>query len=364
MNVNATGAKTTTPAKASSPLPHFITGGTINVSQIIGAKIAADQIQASRPVVTSEMIQFMQEHGVRRRNMIKEINALTNRATAMTRRALGWQFDPELEEDQKGTPEAAAQAKVRKAIEVKAMTIVSKVFKTFRKIDDDDEGDEKGLFSTVSVEKLMGLELCQAIMPDLAALGRSCAILADHRHGIEAAMKKEVLKFPVAAWQKTVNGFGELGLAVLIAECGNLSYYDSADKVWKRMGLAPFNGKACSTWRKGYLRNAPPLTAEEWGQASYCPRRRAEAHAVIADPLLRAQWRGQKKGSEVAAHPIGHYGVVYGREKAKAMKKGEDDPAWTKLRADIHARRVMTKRLVRDVWRVWNGMEPQKLAED
>jgi hypothetical protein len=62
--------------------------------------------------------------------------------------------------------------------------------------------------------------------------------------------------------------------------------------------------------------------------------------------MFRAQWRGEKDG--IAAHAIGPYGEAYGERKAWNLARG-----WTPGHAENDARRYMTKRLIRDLWRAW-----------
>lgn len=69
---------------------------------------------------------------------------------------------------------------------------------------------------------------------------------------------------------------------------------------------------------------------------------------IIADALLRAQWRGEKDG--VPAHSIGPFGAVYGEAKARQLAAGK-----SKGRAEKLARRAMIKALIHDVHAAWHG---------
>lgn len=94
--------------------------------------------------------------------------------------------------------------------------------------------------------------------------------------------------------------------------------------------------KAASTWRmKG------GLSAEQWSDAGYSPRRRAEVYAVISEPLFRAQSVAQ-----------GPYRAIYDRRRERTA---ETNPDWTKAHSHMDALRVMTKYLLRDLWQEWNG---------
>src|ERR1700693_1694537 len=46
-----------------------------------------------------------------------------------------------------------------------------------------------------------------------------------------------------ALFGKAIRGFGEVSLAVIVAEAGDLADYGSVAKLWKRMGLAPGQGR-------------------------------------------------------------------------------------------------------------------------
>lgn len=158
--------------------------------------------------------------------------------------------------------------------------------------------------------------------------------LAAARHEIELEMKRIVRKLPVYPWAKDVKGLGELGLAVIISEAGDLSNYPKKGHLWKRLGLAPFEGKAYSTWRmKG------GLSADDWTEAGYSPRRRAEIYAVISEPMFRAQ--------SVAAGP---YRAIYDRRREAT---GVAHPDWTKAHSHMDGLRIMTKYLIRDLWNAW-----------
>jgi len=115
--------------------------------------------------------------------------------------------------------------------------------------------------------------------------------------------------------------------------------------LWKRLGLAPLDGKAMSTWRmKG------GLSADEWTEAGYSPRRRAEIYAVISEPLFRANTVAQ-----------GPYRAIYDRRRARTA---EAHPNWTKAHSHMDGLRIMTKHLLRDLWQEWNGRKAGSSAPE
>lgn len=136
------------------------------------------------------------------------------------------------------------------------------------------------------------------------------------------------------AWERIrhVKGFSAWGLAAIIGEAGDIGA-GGVRALYYRLGLAP--DEAYPTGEKRTGRKIPR-------------GRRGRVMGIIADPLLRAQWRGEKDG--VPAHAIGPYGVVYGETKARALAAGK-----SKLHADRLARRVMVKALLHDVHAAWTG---------
>jgi hypothetical protein len=146
---------------------------------------------------------------------------------------------------------------------------------------------------------------------------------------------------PVALWIKGICGFSLLGLAVIIGEAGDLGNYPNPGKLWKRLGLAPFNGRAASSWRR-----FGGLSKEEWKEVGFKPSRLGQIYGVVTAPLFFA------KAKNV-------YGLVYAEAKARYDQRviatadlpEKDKDKWTPRRADMAARRYMTKRLLRDLWR-------------
>ena len=177
--------------------------------------------------------------------------------------------------------------------------------------------------------------IARAAAPYVAMWAKASEPFDDNRVEVEKEMRKLGRQLPVwASFGKGVGGFGELGLAVIVAEVGDLSKYPHYYMLWKRLGLAPYNGKAASTWRR-----EGGLSAEEWTALGYSPRRRAEIYAVIGDPLFRRQ-------SAIG----GPYRAVYDARRARTA---ETHPDWSKAHSHNDALRIMTKRLIRDLWVAW-----------
>ena len=166
----------------------------------------------------------------------------------------------------------------------------------------------------------------------------------DLRKKAEADMRALAGKLPAADFVASIRGLSLMGLAVVVGEAGDLGGYATRERLWKRLGLAVFDGLAQGRVPKGL----PAAEAKAaWTLRGYSPRRRAAIWSV-ADPMFRHQWAAAK-GDEAPAHAAGPYGAVYGRRKAATA--GRED--WAPARREADARRIMTKTLVADIHRQW-----------
>ena len=170
----------------------------------------------------------------------------------------------------------------------------------------------------------------------------------------EKEMESLARSLPVAPWVEATPGLGYLGLATIIAETGNLALYANVAKVWKRLGYAPFNGKAGSTWKRPTWRNGDgALTAEEWTDNPFSGRRYSLIH-VISVWLKNKQWIGAAKSEDGVGKPNGQYGEVYANRRARTA---ETHPDWSKQHSHMDALRVMMKEVLKDLWLQWNAVE-------
>lgn len=182
----------------------------------------------------------------------------------------------------------------------------------------------------------------------------------------EKAMVKLVRRLPAHEWVQGVRGFGDLSFARIIAETGDLSQYDNPAKVWKRLGLAVFDGRAQRRTRD----------AEKAVEQGYSPRRRSVSwvafHSVYLAQSARKDSGGQTPedaqddaaaGGEGAGHLVdgtlaggaGPYRLIYDAKKSEYLERvAAGETGWTKLRADRCAKRYAEKRLLRDLWVAWN----------
>ncbi len=177
-------------------------------------------------------------------------------------------------------------------------------------------------------------------------------LMETSRKAAEKAMVQLAKHLSVWSWVEGINGFGALGLAQIVAEAGDLFSYSNPGKLWKRMGLAPYDGKAASQWRK-----QGGLKKEEWESLGYSPVRRSIMYS-IGDSLLKKQGPYReiylaRKAYEIATATAAGLTVV---PAAKIPEKGGD-----KYRSAGHvhlrAQRYMEKRLLRDLWSRWRGQD-------
>ncbi len=189
-------------------------------------------------------------------------------------------------------------------------------------------------------------------------------------NGLEKSMTTLVKQLPVYAWAclPEQRGFGELSLAIIVGEAGDLSNYANPGKLWKRMGCAPFekNGKMQmpSTWKK----SKPTLSAEEWTELGYCPHRRSDLWN-IEEALIKLNQTGpyrtrylQAKATLEAKHP--EYGECRKCNGTGATAKGGKcanckGTGRVSMRYHNHGHLLCGKLLLKNLWIAWN---PNKAA--
>jgi hypothetical protein len=153
----------------------------------------------------------------------------------------------------------------------------------------------------------------------------------------------------VYPWVQSIHGAGALGLATIIAETGDLNNYPNVAKVWKRLGFAPFDGYAGSTWKRDTWRPRK-LTAEEWTEHPFSGERYALMHQ-IAIWLVNSQWIGKAKSDTGEGKPDGPYGEIYAARRKHTLKTHAD---WSDGHCRMDALRVAMKAFLRDLHVEWN----------
>jgi hypothetical protein len=273
------------------------------------------------------------EQGVRRRQFMKARIRVMNAASALVRRALGWQ--PDLTEAERN------------------------------KISRD-------------AQKIMAAENPDTLPPELAAVGQGLsADIATARemafpgevfqNEIEREMRKIARQLPVWSWAKDVHGLSDLGVAIIVAEAGNLSRYPTAGHLRKRLGLAPMQKdgetRAYSQWR---LRGG--LSAEEWTAAGYKPQRRAMMFSQVGGPIIGFMAKGYRPpvGEDIEQNAeLSEYQKVFVRrlryEAARDPEMRRPDTAAGKESYSRHcamrAQRYTEQRLLKHLWQAWRRTE-------
>jgi hypothetical protein len=167
----------------------------------------------------------------------------------------------------------------------------------------------------------------------------------------EKAMEKIAKELFIYPFVEAIRGAGALGLATIVAEAGDLSNYATPAKLWKRLGFAPFDGYAGSTWKRASWRPRA-LTAEEWIENPFSGERYA-LMAQIVTWLVNAQWIGAAKAGNGEGKPNGHYGEIYAKRR-EATKKSHAD--WTPGHRRSDALRITMKAFLKDLWIEWNRL--------
>lgn len=202
-----------------------------------------------------------------------------------------------------------------------------------RALTDGDKDEAKRIFGLVASGKCDDLTAVMAITPFLAAK----ANLEADRKPIEKQLRKMARSLPVwKSWAEGVKGFGDLRLAIIVGECGDIGGYRNPSCLWKRMGLAVIDGQ-----RQRRVANADAALLHGFNPE------RAAVSWNLASEIVKAQIRRDKETDAVRA--IGGYGQVY--LDRKAYEASRDD--LTKLHIDNRAKRYMAKRVLRDLWTAW-----------
>lgn len=255
----------------------------------------------------------------------------------------------------------AMEEKARKAIFAKAGALRTAVERLDAAEDALAQAQARGVNDLARIERRVAAalaklaavgaarEIVQGLRGVIAAAAGGRAGFDALRERAERTMEALAAQLPVAPFVAGVPGFSLRGLALIVGNAGDLSGYpDAAGKdgtacLWKRFGLAPYQGRAPSSWRRG-----GGLSAAEWEEVGYKPSRAGDLYGVVTVPLFMA------KAKSV-------YGLVYAEKKARydqrvietaALAPGDRDK-WTPKRADMAARRAMVKCLLKNLWQAW-----------
>lgn len=173
----------------------------------------------------------------------------------------------------------------------------------------------------------------------------------------ESKMTRLAMSLPVWTWCEPIRGFGAIGLAIIVAECAgqdaaSLSDYATKSKVWKRLGLAVFDGIAQGRMNKEITGKA---RKEEWIRRGYSPMRRSAiwtiGHALCmqnGDGKYRSAYLARKEYERQRAEEIG---VIVA--PANKIPKSRQAEYMSVGHINRRAQRYMEKLLIRDLWNAW-----------
>lgn len=156
------------------------------------------------------------------------------------------------------------------------------------------------------------------------------ATLDPGRNELKKILTKMGATLPFVDFVRTeMKGFGTATYAQLIAETGDLTRYANPAKLWKRMGLGLVGNQIQKRVKDKELAIA----------MGYNPRRRSLMY-VAEENMIKLN--------------TGRYRKVYDEYKAKQVKK---HPEMTKGHVHNRAMRYMIKRVLLDLWKLWNGQK-------
>lgn len=143
----------------------------------------------------------------------------------------------------------------------------------------------------------------------------------------ERWLEKAAQELPAADFVRSVHGFGWLGLAAIVGEAGDLANYATEAKLWRRFGLAVFDG-AAERPRKGDV-------------LGFSPARRTVIW-TIGTSLIKQQNR---------------YQALYLKRKEYELARDI-----ILIAAHKRAQRYVEKALLRHLWKAWRQVGGPKTS--
>jgi hypothetical protein len=217
-----------------------------------------------------------------------------------------------------------------------------------------------------------GEDVDPALAALLAPYSAAIALFAEQRNEIEKSLRKTARKLPVYPWIKSTFGACDSTLAAIVGEAGNVGSYKSVSALWKRLGLAVFDGN-----RQGNTAGAENK-AKTFVEHGYSPVRRSVVWN-IGNGLIGGMGRGPRlaPGEDPSARddlsPYQKFFVERIRYEAErdpahrrpdTVKKdtGEVRESFSKHAAN-RAKRYVEKRFLRDLYAAWRAADCQSLRE-
>lgn len=250
----------------------------------------------------------------------------------------------------------------------KSLTLQSKAY--CRGWVEDGDKDKAGkLYAAYEAGEPVDTALAALLSPYTAAI----RMFEEQRSGIEKSLRKTARKLPIYPWIKDVYGASDMTLAAIVGEAGNIGAYKSVAAVWKRLGLAVFEGN-----RQGNTAGADDK-AKEFVKHGYSPARRSVVWN-IGNGLIGGMGRGPRlsPGEDPNARedlsPYQRLFVERCRYEAErdhahrrpdTIKKdtGEVRESFSKHAAS-RAKRYVEKRFIRDLYATWRAAEGHSFDEN
>ena len=189
----------------------------------------------------------------------------------------------------------------------------------------------------------------------LVTLSEARAHILKHVRSLDKQLENNAKELPgYTELVLTTSGFGALGLAQIIGEAGDLRNYSMHSKLWKRMGLHVFDGRACWTKRPG-------MSAEQWTAAKYNPRRRSVMYTITNLGLMTKKNRYRDYRDErLKLERVKAKDECKMIVPAKKIPKGREDEFRSAGHILNRANRAAGKKLLRDLWKIWRreAMDP------
>jgi hypothetical protein len=202
-----------------------------------------------------------------------------------------------------------------------------------------------------------GKDVDSATLAALAPFLMSIEHFRKARLGVEKELASRAKKIPAYDWILSVRGIAAGGYASLIGEAGDIGSYKSVSALWKRMGLAVFEG----------VRQKRMTNAEDALLHGYNPSRRSVMWN-IGNGIIGSMGRGKRPapGADLDQYDWTPYERLFvercryecanNPEKmplATSVKDGELRESYPK-HAQARAKRYVEKRFLRDLYAKWN----------
>jgi hypothetical protein len=302
-----------------------------------------------RIAAQDKLISGINDFGRRRRFAIKLQQKLDRALESYVRSNLT-DWDPNASEDER--------KKFNKEVEqliTQARTVIGKARALKNKAATGPEGDAD---RAAADEILLTSDVDKDLLEIVELTDNSRAPADNLRNSSELRMIRIAKGLPAASWIESVRGVGLKGFALVLSEAAafdnkaervvGLDGYPNPAKLWKRLGYAPYDGHAGSTWKREKWRKRK-LTSEEWIANPFSGPRYATCQDLSVH-LVDHQCISTKKSGTEFGQPTGPYGEIY---VARRIRTAAEHPDWSKEHARKDALRIAFKQFLVDLWKVW-----------